>query len=118
MRSVPLPDEVTLPPGLAERVDRVCDRFEAAWKAGHRPRVEDYLIDTPEPERAALLRELVPLEMAYRLQQGDDPQTAEYRDRFVALDPAWIAKQIAELATEELPGTPDHGGETARYRFF
>jgi hypothetical protein len=39
----------------------VCDRFELAWQASQRPRIEDYLDDTPEPERSILLRELVAL---------------------------------------------------------
>jgi hypothetical protein len=42
----------TLAPELAERLDGVCDRFEAAWKAarvsGPRPRIEDYLDDPPD----------------------------------------------------------------------
>jgi hypothetical protein len=48
-------------------VDHVCDRFEAAWESAvsmaQRPRIEDYLADTPEPERLALLRELIGLDM-------------------------------------------------------
>ena len=31
------------------------DRYEAAWREGRRPRIEDYLAEAPEPERAALL---------------------------------------------------------------
>ena len=32
-----------LAPELVERLDEMCDRFEAEWKAGHRPRIENYL---------------------------------------------------------------------------
>ena len=32
---------------VAERIDAACDRFEAAWKAGRRPRIEDYLGEAP-----------------------------------------------------------------------
>ena len=42
--------------------DQVCDEFESAWKAGQRPRIEDYLGSAAEPERGALLRELVALD--------------------------------------------------------
>ena len=31
------------PPRPSERVDEACDRFEAAWRAGRAPRIEDYL---------------------------------------------------------------------------
>jgi hypothetical protein len=55
-----------LPPHLAalssaqvEYVDQVCDRFEAAWKSGRRPAIEDYLDGTLEPARLALARELI-----------------------------------------------------------
>jgi WD40 repeat protein/serine/threonine protein kinase len=54
-------------------LERVCDRFEDAWRAGQRPRFEDYLGDMPEPGRSALLRELLLLELAYRRLQATDP---------------------------------------------
>jgi hypothetical protein len=50
---------------LAQQIDQVCDHFEAAWKAGQRPRIEDYLADTPEPGHGLLLCELVALETAW-----------------------------------------------------
>ena len=36
---------------LARQVDEVCLRFEAAWQAGQRPRIEEHLADHPEPGR-------------------------------------------------------------------
>jgi hypothetical protein len=42
-----------LPPDAVERIDEVSDRFEAAWKAGGQPRIEDYLGATAGPEREA-----------------------------------------------------------------
>jgi serine/threonine-protein kinase len=65
---------------MARRVDRACDRFEAAWR--HRPRIEDYLADCPEPERSALLRELIDLEIELRRAQGEIPRVGEYAERF------------------------------------
>jgi hypothetical protein len=29
------------PPRPSERVDEVCDRYEAAWRAGSAPQIED-----------------------------------------------------------------------------
>jgi WD40 repeat protein/serine/threonine protein kinase len=57
----------------ARHIDAVCDRFEAAWKAGQQPRVEDYLADTPEPERSVLQRELIALASDYRQQAAKEP---------------------------------------------
>jgi serine/threonine-protein kinase len=64
------------------RVDRACVRFEAAWKAGDRPRLEDFLGDSAGAERAVLLRELLLLELAYRGRSGEPWQPDEYRARF------------------------------------
>ncbi|MBV8234093.1 MAG: protein kinase [Acidimicrobiia bacterium] len=64
------------------RVERACDHFEAAWLAGRRPRLEDHLGATAEPERSALLRELLALELAYRRRSGEQPTPEEYRLRF------------------------------------
>jgi hypothetical protein len=79
----------------AQQVNALCNRFEAAWQAGQRPRIEDALAEAAEAERAALLQELLALEVYYRRQHGDDPRPGDYRDRFPALDPAWLADAIA-----------------------
>ena len=51
----------------AEWVDAVCDRFEAALRAGEHPVVEEYLADTTEPARSSLKRELQAIERDYVL---------------------------------------------------
>jgi WD40 repeat protein/Flp pilus assembly protein TadD len=88
-------------PSLAARVDGVCDRFEAAWQAGQRPRIEDYLGDAHEPERAALVRHLIAVDAEYRQKQGEQPQAAEYRARFPDLDPAWVEEAVAPPAAKQ-----------------
>ena len=37
------------PPHLLVRINEICDRFEAAWRAGRRPAAEDHLGDAKEP---------------------------------------------------------------------
>jgi eukaryotic-like serine/threonine-protein kinase len=69
----------TLPLDLARRLDPVCDRFEDAWLA--RPRIEDFLEDVAEPDRPALLRELLWLDLDYRARRGERPLAEEYRRR-------------------------------------
>src|SRR5262245_53207715 len=66
----------------ARRIDQACDRFEAAWKAGRRPRPEDYLGAAGGPERSALLRQLLTLDWDYRRRAGEEPRAGEYRARF------------------------------------
>jgi tRNA A-37 threonylcarbamoyl transferase component Bud32 len=87
------------PESLARLVDQVCGRFEAAWRGGERPRVEDFLGDEPEPARSALLRELIFLEAYYRLARGEDFQLEEYQARFRIPDVAWLADWLAEEIT-------------------
>jgi serine/threonine-protein kinase len=62
---------------LALRIDAACNRFEAAWRAGPPPRVEDFLEGWEGPERAALLRELVLLDQDYRTGPGAPSPAAE-----------------------------------------
>jgi serine/threonine protein kinase len=71
-----------LPPTQVARLDRACDRFEDAWRAGHRLQIENFLSEVPEPERPELLRELLLLELELRRAEGERPTADEYRARF------------------------------------
>jgi hypothetical protein len=51
---------------VSERVDAACDRFESEWRAGRRPRVEDYLAAAPESDREALRQALLAVELELR----------------------------------------------------
>jgi WD40 repeat protein len=71
-----------LPLVTARRLDEVCRRFEVASAAGDQPQVEDYLGDETGPERAALLGELLALDLEYRRKWGEHPQADDYVARF------------------------------------
>jgi hypothetical protein len=58
------PDLDGLALDLARRIDAVCRRFEADWRGGRSPHVDDYLADVPEQGRPALRAELIALEPA------------------------------------------------------
>jgi serine/threonine-protein kinase len=58
----PLDDGVT----LASLIDKVADRFEAAWRAGAQPSLEEFLRGVDGPHRAALQLELEKIDRAYR----------------------------------------------------
>jgi eukaryotic-like serine/threonine-protein kinase len=47
---------------MVRRIEAVCLRFEADWRAGKRPAIEDYLAEVSQEGRAALRTELVTLE--------------------------------------------------------
>src|SRR4051794_22831608 len=76
------PERTALPLDVLNQIDGVCDRFEAAWESGDRPRVEDYLGAVAEPYRTALLRDLLAAELNARRQHGEQPEAREYLDRF------------------------------------
>ena len=48
----------------AEELDRACDRFEGEWRAGARPDLAAYLAGPCGPVRAALVRELIAVDVA------------------------------------------------------
>jgi WD40 repeat protein len=107
----------TLPPELVDRLDAVCDRFEAAWKAaaaGQAPRIEDYLVALPEPERADLLHELVLLDLHYRGRRPEPLRAEDYLARFPALDREWLAEHFPPLpaagTATPAPVPPTDGG--------
>jgi WD40 repeat protein/tRNA A-37 threonylcarbamoyl transferase component Bud32 len=68
----------------AEELDRACDRFEAEWKAGKRPRIEDHLGGIDGPLRWVLLGELIAVELNQRRRLGENPAPAEFHVRFPA----------------------------------
>ncbi len=69
-------------PSLGGRVEAMCDRFEAAWKAGRRPAIEDYLGAVSESGQTALFRELLVLDLNYRDRVGDRSTPEDYSGRF------------------------------------
>jgi serine/threonine-protein kinase len=70
-------------PSGAGRLEDVCDRFEAAWRAGERPQIEEYWsADRTAPLGRLLMRELLLVEMAYRRALGESPRPDDYTARF------------------------------------
>ena len=59
-----------------------CDRFEAEWKAGKRPKIEGVLKEQPEALRSELFRDLLLLEWRLRSKDSQQPTVSEYCDRF------------------------------------
>ena len=72
----------SLPLELEREIDRLCDEFERAWKAGDQPRIEDFLSRIAEAGREALLRELILAELDFHRDNGTPANLEEYRQRF------------------------------------
>jgi tetratricopeptide (TPR) repeat protein len=106
-----------LPLSQAWRVDQICHRFENAWATSGRPAIEDFLADTPEPERSALLRELISIDLHYRRRAGDEPQLADYQRRFGMLEATWLAEEVAGRAAGATEEAVNSAGRYQPLRF-
>jgi serine/threonine protein kinase len=62
-------------------LERAINRFEDAWQHGQTPSVDTYLLDCPE-HHDRLLRELVLIDLEYRLKQGEAARVEGYLERF------------------------------------
>ena len=62
----------------ARALDRLCDRFEAAWQGGGRPCLEAFLAEAPAALRAEALRQLLLLDVEYRRRAGEAPVPDDY----------------------------------------
>jgi serine/threonine-protein kinase len=93
---------------LTQHLDRLCDRFEAAWAAGQRPKLEDFLAEAAEADQTALLRELLLVELYYRRRAGEQPTPQDYTARFPAFDLGWLADAGAPVAPATLPAVPGY----------
>ena len=78
----PIAHKQPTPESSIDQIDQICDRFEATWKSGPRPRMEDYLDGVAEPTRTSLFQELLAVELEYRRAAGEQPATTDYSRRF------------------------------------
>jgi hypothetical protein len=99
-------DQASLSPEHAAYIDRACDAFEAAWKAGQQPNIKPLLDQAPAPVRPVLLRELLAIEVAYRKRRGDLPILEEWLGRLphYPVPPAETPAAESDLV-DELPTT-------------
>jgi eukaryotic-like serine/threonine-protein kinase len=74
-------DNKNLSPTILGQIELICDRFESAWRGEAKPRIEDYWREADGPD---LLRELLVLELTYRIKGHDHPEPADYQQRFAA----------------------------------
>src|SRR5829696_8869097 len=73
-------------------VDALCDAFEAAWLAGHEPRIEEFLPRGDLVHQDALFRELLLSEWDLRCRHVQHVELQPYLERF-----AESSQLVAEL---------------------
>ena len=91
-----------LPGSLLERIQAAREEFEAAWREGRQPRVEDFLT-TSEP---ALLQSMIAQEREIRRSIGEHPALEEYLKRFPG-EPDLVRRAFQETEPGSLPAPSD-----------
>jgi eukaryotic-like serine/threonine-protein kinase len=66
-------------------IDAICDRFEAACRAGHRPELAAFLSEAPAGGLALLFRDLLHLDLEFRDKNGEKLDKDSYVRRFPEL---------------------------------
>lgn len=78
-------------------IDRACERFESAWRAGDAITIEEMALrSSPKRCSETLLRELIAVEIDLRREQGAAPTPFDYVDRF-----PWFSQQINFLFEDD-----------------
>ena len=90
---------------LARQIDEVCRRFKAAWREGHQPRIDDYLVAVSHEGRPALRSELEAPERELRRSEGILPRPEAGSATTPEPRPAPPRSTVAEAPTM-VPGVP------------
>ncbi|MBM3972466.1 MAG: hypothetical protein FJ302_21805, partial [Planctomycetes bacterium] len=102
--------DVASDPFAREWLNEIADRFEADWRkvreGASPPRLEDFVAELGDPRAAALLCELIGLDIDYRRLRGEVPKPEDYLGRFPSLDPAWLKSELALPGDAELADDP------------
>jgi serine/threonine-protein kinase len=100
----------------ARRVHLACERFEALWREGRPPRLEDALASAVPADRSVLFRELLGLEIELRKELGECPEPADYHERFPEFDSligSAFQEPPAQGVEPEATAVWDSGGRAA-----
>lgn len=65
---------------IDSEIDEVRDNFERNWKSGEIPNVAEFLSRVPVTVRISLLKELIPVDVEYRLKHGHPMNDGEYQN--------------------------------------
>lgn len=93
-------------------MEALCDTFEAGWRQGLAPRIEDFQSSLPVEEYRALLCKMLHIEWRARHAARDAPQLSEYLERFgneaALVEAAWRRWQASTpgRATAVASGLP------------
>lgn len=89
-----------------EWLDKMGDHFEAAWKAGESPKIENYLQVCRPDLQTPLLHYLASIELELRRASGEAPTSEEYAQRFPEHATFFITQSF--LAPDSIQNAPVH----------
>ncbi|MFO0906858.1 MAG: serine/threonine-protein kinase [Isosphaeraceae bacterium] len=95
-------------------VDEAVEQFQAAFRRGDRPRIEDFVARASPKDRAALRYWLIYSEIDNRIERGDSFTVQEYRDRFPE-DRGTVGRAFLTLMLEDL-NSEARGQALGRFR--
>lgn len=104
------------------RIEKICDRFDAAWRSGKQPELSVYANELANEHgnerggtqlRRRLLVELISVDMEYRANRGDVVEVSEYLGQFPELvgEDGQPPNELL-LAEQELVSTLDQRTQT------
>jgi len=97
---------LTHPQWLIALQEMVKAHLEFHWKCGRPVRLEDYLVKYPDLGTAATVPpELIAVEYRIRRRCGDNPNSAEYQNRFPDQFTRFLRLILQDGATQELEGS-------------
>lgn len=91
-----------------QAADDLCDRFEAAWKHGEHPSLEQCLEAASGLDRETLLLDLLIIELEFRTARGEEVTPEEYHARFP--DEEHIVRSVfgCQPSTDGTNAVPSH----------
>jgi serine/threonine protein kinase/formylglycine-generating enzyme required for sulfatase activity len=84
------------------RINQLCDEFEAEYRAGRSPRLEAF-VERGEADPLAVLDHLLPIEIAYRRQRGEQLNPDEYAARFPRFNKTRLAHLLQSASETPIP---------------
>ncbi len=94
-----------------QEIDRIADEYECAFRNGQRPAIEAYLEKQPELLRTQLFKELLALDLEFRLAANEQPSTEEYNNRFPQLRD--VVEKVFSAVDVTVTTKQDFGNEVA-----
>ena len=106
------PDETVDSAAVRQWIDEIADRFEAAWLAvsgsgSPPPKIDDHLGLRSGSEQAALIRELVHIEVQYRVRRGERLDPDDYIRLYPNLSRGAVEQFVAEAQSRHMTQASD-----------